>query len=192
MKPTEQQFQLVRQARRLATERGPDSGNRLEEELRVHAIELELQNEELQDSRARLETSQDEFRRLFELAPVAYLTIDDRGEIMRANRAAHRLLASRQLMHERLSRFVRSYHFDECERLLATRGDEPASTELEFSRGGASDSWTALAQAVRLKLEADCVLVCLQDVTELRRAVQRSRDSEDGLRGLVEGRADLK
>src|SRR5882724_10516708 len=64
-------------------------------ELRVHQIELELQNEELhhaqstlEESRAALAVSERRYRDLFENAPVAYLQLDIEGRIRGANRIA--------------------------------------------------------------------------------------------------------
>lgn len=66
--------------------------NELVHELEVHQIELELQNEQLRDAQERLEQSNAEYRRLFDHAPVAYLTLNRHGVVVRANvRAAQEL-----------------------------------------------------------------------------------------------------
>ena len=54
-------------------------------ELEVHQIELELQNEELRVIQAQLESSLEQFRDLFDLAPVGYLTLGREGIILGAN-----------------------------------------------------------------------------------------------------------
>jgi two-component system, chemotaxis family, sensor kinase Cph1 len=54
-------------------------------ELRVHQIELEMQNEELRKSRIELEDSRWQYFELYDLAPVGYLTIDAKGLIKRVN-----------------------------------------------------------------------------------------------------------
>jgi PAS domain S-box-containing protein len=75
-------------------------------ELRLHQVELELQNEQLhateanlalQNDRLRsvereLERSRAEYRDLFDLAPLGYLTLDANGVIGCANQAAEALL----------------------------------------------------------------------------------------------------
>jgi PAS domain S-box-containing protein len=65
---------------------------RLTHELEVHYIELELQNEELRQAKARIEESEREYSDLYESAPVAYLTLDEKGFIQRANKAAFHML----------------------------------------------------------------------------------------------------
>jgi diguanylate cyclase (GGDEF)-like protein/PAS domain S-box-containing protein len=68
------------------------SAEELLHELRVHQIELEMQNEELQQARTALEASHNRYLNLYELAPVGYLTLSSEGEIIEVNLTATRLL----------------------------------------------------------------------------------------------------
>jgi PAS domain-containing protein len=65
---------------------------RLVHELRVHQIELELQNEELQEAREELEAGLQRYSDLYDFAPTGYLTLDSQGTIRKANLAGARLL----------------------------------------------------------------------------------------------------
>jgi PAS domain S-box-containing protein len=74
---------------------------RVVNELRVHQIELELQNEELRDAQreleescASLEASKHLYRELFEEAPIGFLRLDPEGAIVEANQAASELLGA--------------------------------------------------------------------------------------------------
>ena len=72
-----------------------NSGFELEDyvhELRVHQIELELQNEELRESQIKLENSQREYFDLYNFAPVGYFTLDKEGIILKVNLAGSALL----------------------------------------------------------------------------------------------------
>ncbi|NCC23641.1 MAG: PAS domain S-box protein [Deltaproteobacteria bacterium] len=51
----------------------------------VHQIELEIQNEELRETQKQLEEARDRFARLFNDAPVGYLTVDEHGIIVQTN-----------------------------------------------------------------------------------------------------------
>ena len=54
-------------------------------ELRVHQIELEMQNEELRKAQLELEDSRRQYFELYDLAPVGYLTVDKNGLIIKIN-----------------------------------------------------------------------------------------------------------
>jgi PAS domain S-box-containing protein len=61
-----------------------DAGSLLQE-LRVHQIELEMQNEELRRSHLGLEASHARYFELYNLAPVGYFTLSERGLLLRVN-----------------------------------------------------------------------------------------------------------
>jgi PAS domain-containing protein len=69
-----------------------EDSQRLVHELQVHQIELELQNEELQESRAELEVAAKIHADLYDFAPMGYLTLDGDGVIRKVNLTGARLL----------------------------------------------------------------------------------------------------
>lgn len=70
----------------------PEDAQLLFHELRVHQIELELQNEELRRVHRELETARERYFDLYDLAPVGYCTVDNHGMILEANLTAAKLL----------------------------------------------------------------------------------------------------
>ena len=77
-------------------------------ELRVHQIELEMQNEELQRSQAELYAANRRYFDLYDLAPVGYFTLNEAGLILQTNLTASNLLGlSRSaLVNQPFSRVV--------------------------------------------------------------------------------------
>ena len=63
----------------------PEEIQSLIHDLRVHQIELEMQNDELRTSRNALEKARDEYALLYNRSPVGYLSLDASGIIRRAN-----------------------------------------------------------------------------------------------------------
>ena len=66
----------------------PEEITQLLHELRVHQIELEMQNEELRRAQADLDASQARYFDLYDLAPAGYMTITDNNMIQEVNLAA--------------------------------------------------------------------------------------------------------
>ena len=66
----------------------PEETKQLLHELRVHQIQLEMQNEELRSIQAELDASQTRYFDLYDLAPVGYMTFGEPGLILEANLAA--------------------------------------------------------------------------------------------------------
>jgi len=69
-----------------------EDGQKALHELRVHQIELEMQNEELRRTQHELEASRQRWFELYDLAPVGYCTVSDGGLIVRVNLAAAEFL----------------------------------------------------------------------------------------------------
>jgi len=83
--------------------------NKLVEDLHVHQIELEIQNEELRRAQSELEVSRDGYSDLYDFAPVGYVTISEKGLILQANLACADMLGVERssLIGKPFSRFVK-------------------------------------------------------------------------------------
>jgi PAS domain S-box-containing protein len=77
-------------------------------DFQVHQIELELQNEELKRAHQELSASRDDFARLYNLSPVAFLTLNEQGIIKKANIAAAQLLSCSKeaLVNKKMGKFI--------------------------------------------------------------------------------------
>lgn len=77
-------------------------------ELRVHQIELEMQNDELIRSQIVVTALKEEYRDLYDFAPVGYFTLNSKGVIVQANKTAASLLGIPQntLLQHHFSSFI--------------------------------------------------------------------------------------
>lgn len=69
-----------------------ESTQRLVHELQVHQIELEMQNDELRQTRDELDTALEKCTELYDFAPVGYVTLDRGGVIIATNLTGASLL----------------------------------------------------------------------------------------------------
>ncbi len=109
-------------------------------ELEVHQIELEMQNEELRSTQDELAVSHARYFDLYDLAPVGYLTLSEKGLILEANLAAANLLGLErsQFVNQPVTRFIvpddQDIYYLQRKRLSATL--QPQVCELRMLRGG--------------------------------------------------------
>jgi PAS domain S-box-containing protein len=96
-------------------------GNSLEletifQELQIHQIELEMQNDELRIVNEQLELQQLKFLSIYDLAPVAYFILNDAGFIQEVNSAGYNYFqvgGKAAILGKPLRNFVASDHSDE-------------------------------------------------------------------------------
>jgi PAS domain S-box-containing protein len=143
-------------------------------ELEIHKVELEIQNEQLTETQLTLEATKERYRRLYESAPVGYLTLDDRAVIVDANLTASAMLRRPRssLTGHKLSRFVAPHHQDRwhLERRMLAQGTERRSLELDFVLPDGSPLHTQLVASGALEggTAGGSIRVGLLDVSELR------------------------
>ena len=77
-------------------------------ELQVHQIELVMQNEELINTQQILRKSQQDYTRIYDFAPIAYLTLSQQGVVQQANKAAITLFdqSHEKLLNQRLEKLI--------------------------------------------------------------------------------------
>ena len=165
---------------------------RLVHELQVHQIELQLQNEELMQSRAELEEAYRQFSNLYDFAPVGYFTLARDGTIHDANLAGAKLLQVERgkLIKRRFGLFVsiQSYATFSAffEKLLSGYGEK--NCELALLKNGNAMFWGRL-EATCFEGGQECRAV-LVDITARKRAEEALRQSEEHFRNLVYGLPD--
>lgn len=120
-------------------------------ELVVHQIEIEMQNAELQAIQEEMDLSRARYIDLYDLAPVAYCTLSEKGRILEANLTAATLLAADRnvLVKHPITRFIRKedqdiYYFH---RKLLFETGQPQACELRMTTADGKAFWARLEAA---------------------------------------------
>lgn len=81
---------------------------KLVHELQIHQVELEMQNQTLLGAQAEISRNLDQLTDLYDLAPIAYFTLDRDGHIAKSNAMGRKLLGSPVRAVDRwpLSKFI--------------------------------------------------------------------------------------
>jgi PAS domain S-box-containing protein len=161
----------------------PNEARLVLHELRVHQIELEMQNEELRRAQAELEASRTRYFDLYDLAPVGYVTLNDKGLILQANLTAATLLgvARSDLAKQPLSRFIlpadQDIYYKHRKALLET--GSPQVCELRMLHANAGIFWARLETTAAQDSDgAPTCRVALSDITQYKQTMESLWQSE--------------
>lgn len=158
-------------------------------ELRLHQIELELQNEELRSAQLLLELERSRYFDLYDLAPVAYCTLSDKGLILQANLTSAILLGVPRLSLLKLPftgfilRADQNIYYQHGQELM--RSGEPQSCQLRMLKANGDTFWGNLVSTVQA--EPDGTLqrrMVINDVSDQKRTSLAERKTELAL-GLL-------
>lgn len=152
-----------------------DEAKRLIHELRVHQIELEMQNTELLQAQEKLSASQERYFCHYNQAPVGYLTINGRGAILEANLTAAKIMGveHRILVKQPLTQFIlpedQDIFYLHSKELIVT--GEQQECDLRMLKSDGTSFWAHLASTQGKDTDGALVYhLVLGDFTERKRA----------------------
>jgi len=161
----------------------PEEARRALHELRVHQIELEMQNEELRRMQGALEALKARYFDLYDLAPVGYCVVSEQGLILEANLTAGTILGEekRALVKKPITRFIlpedQDLYYRRRKSLFET--GKPQECELRMLKPDGAFFWAHLtATAARSEKGAPVCRLVLNDITESKRKEDALRESE--------------
>ena len=167
----------------------PEATDQLLHELRVHQIELEMQNEELRRSQVELNVSRARYFDLYDLAPVGYVTLDSAGIVLEANLTLATMLglARGKLVGSKFTRFVPPHAQDALylHQRAMEDSDMKQACELDLRRADGT-TFTAQLETIGLNdgVSGDChQLSTISDISGRKRleaAVTTATEEERG------------
>lgn len=140
------------------------------QELCIHQIELEMQNEELLQSKEELYLVKERYFDLYKLAPVGYCTLSEEGEILQANLTMATLfvLPKGKLLGQSIKTFIARENQDTwylyLQKLLKTHKTEPC--ELRMTKGNGALFWAHLDVSIQYDVHGVITLhLTLSDIS---------------------------
>ena len=151
-----------------------DTASRLLHELRVHQIELEMQNNELRRSQQGLEKSRTLFFELYNLAPVGYVTLNEKGMIVGANFTFAAMVDATMstILAKPFSQFV--CHDDQdiyyCWEKNLRKKNAPHTCELRLEKKDGTQFWIHMVANLTRDADGKVVIrVVVSDISELKK-----------------------
>lgn len=135
-------------------------------ELRVHQIELLMQNEELHKAQSNLEAEKARYFAFYNLSPVGFLTLSEQGQILEANIIATAMLglSQRAIENQPITRFI--FNEDQDIYYLHCKQDDKTNSGLRQDSAGASYAGNAKACELRMiKKDGTTFWVRLESLT---------------------------
>lgn len=168
-----------------------DEIERAMHELRVHQIELEMQNEELRKTQAELDATRARYFNLYDLAPVGYCTISKQGMLQELNLTASNLLGvarGRLAVQPIFSHFIKKEDQDIYylyrKKLFET--GNPQTYELRMVKEDGGTFWAHLSATVAQDEDGKPIChVVISDITDRKLMEEALRGSEEKYRVLV-------
>ncbi|PKG98671.1 EAL domain-containing protein [Paraglaciecola sp. MB-3u-78] len=149
-------------------------------DLRVHKIQLEMQNEELRTAQSNIEISQARYFELYNMSPVGYCTLNETGIIQEANLTIATMLdiPRNQLVRKSFSRFV--FKADKDNFYLKTKkllvNQQTMSCDLRMLTSNKGTLWVHLTSTSRKKADGTVELhLGVSNITEQRLIQQQQR-----------------
>ena len=158
----------------LVPEVSPEDAEKLIHELRVHQIELEMQNDELRKAQEEIEVSRSRYADLYDFSPVGYFVFSKTGKILEANLTGAGLVRMERssLVNGLFTSFIderfRTVFREHLGAVLRSRGKERCELQLRRKEGR---SVFASLESISVKEEDNIrIRSAVSDITDRKRA----------------------
>lgn len=158
----------------------PADIQKLVEELRIHQVELEMQNEELRRAQLELAEARDRYIDLYDFAPIGFFTISDTGIILGVNLTGAKMLGIERgrLIGQPFSRFIARDAQDNFylyrKELFETGTRQTCELSLKKQDGSFFYAQLESIAVIETGTDGSCIRAALTD-TSRRRQVEKEK-----------------
>ena len=161
------------------------------QELRVHQIELEMQNEELRKTQAVVEESRAKYSDLYDFAPVGYITLNRQGLILEANlTACSNLGKERSLLisiYNLFTNFIikkgeKDLFYQHLKKVFETKSLETCELEI---KGKDNTKFYAQLESIIVKDNLSQCRTAITDITERKKTEEALKKIDEMKTGFV-------
>jgi PAS domain S-box-containing protein len=196
-----QQAQVMSQEEAVAAATGdvgdlsPQALREVLNNLHLHQIELEMQNEELRRTQAALDTAHARYFDFYDLAPVGYVAVNEKARILQANikTAALLDLPRAKLIGKALPSFMPVADADRyyllCQQALASASAQ--SCELRLNNSSGNTVWVSL-QVIAVPGDHGTAVIrmVLSDIAARKNLEERLICREANTQAVLDGASD--
>ena len=160
-------------------------------ELRVHQIELEIQNEELRNAQLELADSRNKYCELYDFAPVGYFTLNKEGLIVGANLTGAAFLGEERdnLLKSKFSHFITPGSQDDFylhhKKVVESGTRQSCEIKLRKKDGTEFPVQLVSVAVAEQKGEYDQFRTTMTDITERKRAEHKTLEYQKHLKRLA-------
>lgn len=169
---------------------------KIEEDLKLNQIELEMQNAELRAIQTQLEISRNDYQDLYDFAPLGYFTFNKKGTILKLNLKGSALLGQeRQFLYNRLfvTYVVSEDHlifYEHCRLVFETK--KPQTCELRLIHQNKTILDVQLESVIAQNEEGvfNRMRTAMMDIGERKKMEAALRRTEERFRIIIESNQD--
>jgi PAS domain S-box-containing protein len=172
-------------------QRGEDTAE-LIHELRVHQIELEIQNEELRNAQLELADSRNKYCELYDFAPVGYFTLNKEGLIVGANLTGAAFLGEERgnLLKSKFSHFITPGSQDDFylhhKQVVESGTRQSCEVKLRRKDGAEFPAQLVSVAVAEQKDDYDQFRMTITDITEQKQAEDKLEQERNLLRTMID------
>lgn len=153
-----------------------EEGRAIIDELQIHQLELEIQNEELFKAECELTEAVNRFSDLYDFAPIGYVSMSENGYISETNLTLCSLLGvdRNKLLKQAFTAWIAEEDQDVFyrHRKLILASGKSQSAELRMKKADGSPFWAKLESTMAQSADAACqsLRIVISDISERRLA----------------------